>query len=184
MSKKDLITAKSLPNTENMTVLEVGPYKGQKTRVLSKYFKSVLALEGRQQNLDDCPDLPNVEYKLFDVSNLTVNDFGRFDLVFHSGVFYHLPNPKKHLRNVCQIADNLLLDTHYSLPQDGHSRHYEEQDKGRRKTGLVNYSYWITKKKILAILESEDFNIEVTRDKQMHKTGFIKPRFTLLATKR
>lgn len=183
MSKKDLITVRKLPNTENMTVLEVGPYQGRKTRVLSKYFKSVLALEGRQENLDDCPPLKNVIYKLFDVSDLTVDDFGRFDLVFHSGVFYHLPNPKKHLHNICKIADILLLDTHYSLPQDGHSRHYEEQE-GRRKTGLVNYSYWITKRKILDILKDKGFDIKITRDKQMHKSGFIKPRMTILATKR
>jgi tRNA (mo5U34)-methyltransferase len=87
--------------------------------LLASLCKQVVALDVRPRNV------PATLARLFihNVSNATValkdvrdldESFGQFDILFHSGVLYHLMNPVEHLVTVSRIAPEMMLDTHYA----------------------------------------------------------------------
>jgi len=113
---------------EGKRVLEIGCHEGVYTLGLAKYAASVVALDGRMDNIIKtlvrvwlanksgaiqvvCSDLEELNVTRLD----KVDSEGYvFDLIHHKGVLYHLSNPLAHLDN---ILDNnpsrvLFLDTH------------------------------------------------------------------------
>lgn len=100
-------------------VLELGSGEGYHTVQLARRFEKVTAIEARPKNVI-CSlvnlyvhGVENVRLLKMDARELSPT-LGRFDLVFHSGVLYHLSNPVEHLRRVVALSDRLLLDTHYA----------------------------------------------------------------------
>jgi len=54
-----------------------------------------------------------VEDKEIEVEDITIDKVGTFDLVLYLGIFYHMENPFKILRNLYQITNKLLIiETH------------------------------------------------------------------------
>jgi len=116
------------PWIEDKRVLEIGCHEGVYTLGLAKYAASVVALDGRMDNIIKTLTrvwLANKSKAIRVVCNnledLDVPGLGKadsegyvFDLIHHNGVLYHLSNPLAHLDN---ILDNnpskvLYLDTH------------------------------------------------------------------------
>src|SRR5262249_5709479 len=57
--------------------------------------------------------VPSIESRDIDVSDLSVETVGQFDIVLFCGVFYHLRNPFEALERVARIAtDCLVVETH------------------------------------------------------------------------
>lgn len=105
------------------TILELGPCEGYFTVQLAQICKHLTSLEIRPKNIA-CTllrlflhEIKNVDLKLKDVRDLD-DSIGRFDILYHAGVFYHLHNPIEHIFKIRNIADKMLLDTHYHIPGD------------------------------------------------------------------
>jgi tRNA (mo5U34)-methyltransferase len=57
-----------------------------------------------------------IEYKFLDISEISIRNVGRFDIVLFLGVFYHLQEPISILRRLFEIVDGwLVLETHLDL---------------------------------------------------------------------
>ena len=98
-------------------VLEVGPYHGYLTGRLAEFAGFVLGIEGKPDNVrianEALQSQPNARVVLGDVRELSVETHGRWDLIFHCGVLYHLDAPCEHLANVAAMTDTLYLETYY-----------------------------------------------------------------------
>src|SRR5438552_5449358 len=100
-------------------VLEIGCCEGIHTIQLAGVCREVVGLDVRPHNIA-CAlarlfvhGVANARLLLQDARDLD-ETIGRFDILFHVGVLYHLSDPADHLRRVCRLADSLLLDTHYA----------------------------------------------------------------------
>jgi SAM-dependent methyltransferase len=179
-----------------ISVLELGSHEGIHTVRLSNVAREVLALEVRPQNVV-CSlarlfvhDVTNVRVVLGDVRDLRP-DFGRFDVLFHVGVLYHLDNPVEHLHNIAPLAKTILLDTHYGTPggrlarADVESRgvryeayHYPEAGWSDPFSGVASTSAWLGREALLEALRNTGFaDIEIVDDRS-ERNG---ERLTLLA---
>lgn len=98
-------------------VLEVGPYHGYWTAQLAASAKFVLGIEAKPSNVrvarERLNGVANARVILGDVCDLTFETHGRWDLIFHCGVLYHLDVPCEHLANVAGMTDVLYLETYY-----------------------------------------------------------------------
>jgi tRNA (mo5U34)-methyltransferase len=118
------------------SVLEVGCFEGLHTLGLLHFTDDVTAIDLRPVNV--CKTLMRLSLhgaaaKVFlaDCEHLDAS-FGRFDVVFHFGVLYHLDNPVQHLANLATLADTLYCDTHVARENvplkteivDGETFHY------------------------------------------------------------
>jgi tRNA (mo5U34)-methyltransferase len=111
----------------NARILELGCHEGSHTVQLAEIAREVIGVEVRPRNVV-CAlvrlfvhDARNARVVLGDVRALG-GDLGRFDILFHVGVLYHLSNPAEHLADVADMADVILLDTHYETFETSRER--------------------------------------------------------------
>lgn len=90
-------------------VLEVGAGVGRLTGFFLDRGCLVVATEARSDNVAELRRrLPSVDAREADVEE-SLEDLGRFDVVFCYGVLYHLESPLRALRNMAGVCDGLLL---------------------------------------------------------------------------
>lgn len=128
-------------NPADKTVLEVGCHEGYYTVELSRLCKFVTAVEVRPKNIL-CAltrlwthGVENAKLLLKDVRDID-KSFGCFDIIFHSGVLYHLENPVEHLYKIAPLAEAIVLDTHYCIPEESFTNDFV-MDGEHRQTHLI-----------------------------------------------
>ncbi len=145
------------------SVAELGCLDGHYTKELAAIAASVVALDVRNENLkaseEACQGLRNVTFMLCDVER---DPIPRADVIFHSGVLYHLTSPIQHLSQICGIARHgIILDTHftehtYSVLVFG-GKEYHCLPKGERtempRAGIRPVSYWMRLPDIIGIMK-------------------------------
>lgn len=90
-------------------VLEVGAGVGRLTGFFVDRGCSVVVTEARPENVSELRRrLPTIDARQADVEE-SLEDVGRFDVVFCYGVLYHLESPLRALRNMAAVCDDLLL---------------------------------------------------------------------------
>jgi tRNA (mo5U34)-methyltransferase len=162
-------------NLSGKSVVEFGSLEGAHTVALAKLAKSVVALEGRDENIAKT----KLRLTMYGASaevlkaDLEKELPPKADIFFHSGVLYHLQDPVWHLRRVAPLCDGLFLNTHHTktpnaqyTSADGRSysfQKYEEPVQGY-KAGLRPFSRWLTMETLLAVLRSLYPRVEVVRD--------------------
>ncbi len=151
-------------SVEGKRVLELGCLEGGHSVALSRRKpRELVAVEGRPANYVRCCvvknlfGLDNVRFRLDDVRKVSIERYGRFDLVVAMGVLYHLPDPHVLLSNLRALSDDVYLNTHYA--NDRHPRNSPEAElltpwgrhRGRRYheygladplSGLDEASFW------------------------------------------
>jgi hypothetical protein len=98
------------------TVIEFGPMEGAQTAgLVSLGVKSVLAIEARAVSFIKsmiagyCFGWKNVSLVMDDFHNADVHKYGRFDLAFAHGVYYHSFAPFLFFENLMSLSDNIFL---------------------------------------------------------------------------
>jgi tRNA (mo5U34)-methyltransferase len=178
-------------------ILELGCCEGIHTVQLARICRHVTALEVRPSNIA-CAlvrlfvhDVHNATVKLWDVRDLD-ESFGRFEILFHVGVLYHLIDPVEHLFRIRELANELVLDTHVCLDDtrfpradvtyDGRTyrAHLYEGESGwfERFSGLEPNSRWLHRDALLQVLRDAGFATADLVDERIERNG---PRVTLLA---
>jgi hypothetical protein len=159
-----------LPNgIGGKSILEFGPFEGYQTYLLAKLgAKEIISVDANSINFLKCLCLK----EMFSISTAHF-EFGdllkyasacqrRFDLVWASGVLYHMNDPIGFIKATSKLSDNIFIWTHYfdeSLRtlSNGQERHFiQELDKveciGGRQITLHARSYLI-----------ENYNTEIPR---------------------
>ncbi len=77
------------------------------------------------------------------------SSFGRFDVVFCSGLVYHLPRPWELLRDLPHAAPAAFIWTHYAATAEAEhagwsGRWWNEGGIGDPLSGLSPQSFWLT----------------------------------------
>ncbi|HEX7377043.1 MAG TPA: methyltransferase domain-containing protein, partial [Pirellulales bacterium] len=100
-----------------------------------------------------------------------IAELGAFDLVFHSGLFYHLADPIEHLRGLAAVAPRIVLDTHTAFPALARDvlAGYEGQwhDEGgwtEPLSGVEDRSFWLTKESLFRLFADCGFAHETLLD--------------------
>jgi hypothetical protein len=109
---------------EGKSVLELGPYEGYHTKALaSREVSEIVAIEGNPRNylksliVKDHFGLDSAVLMLGDFSKYLAERPKKFDLIFASGVLYHLFDPFGALENMVAMSDQICICTTYYHPE-------------------------------------------------------------------
>lgn len=110
--------AKAAGGIEGRRILELGPLEGGHTYQLEQMGAEVTGIEANALAFQRCLIVKNL-YQL--KAKLLLGDFvkylaetqDRFDIVLASGVLYHMRTPARLVQDMCRVADQVFLWTHY-----------------------------------------------------------------------
>jgi SAM-dependent methyltransferase len=156
-------------------VLELGCLEGGHTVELARRGYTVKAVEGRPENVRRARWIcrlfrADAVVLLGDLENVPLRDFGAFDVVFCSGLLYHLPRPWEIVQQFPAVAPKLFLSTHYAENEETTlngiaGRWYDEGGRADPLSGLSGRSFWPTKAGLLELLRASGYGqIQVLRD--------------------
>jgi hypothetical protein len=183
-------------------VLELGPLEGGHTYQLEKLGADVLAIEGNAEAYLKCLIVKEIfglkaRFMLGDFQSYLRDGAPRFDLIFASGVLYHMADPLALIGQICRAAPRSVVWTHYYDPQlcrgfrremGGESgpdvphyrRAYRFRGWGRFWGGLASYSCWLERESILdAFRRGGHGFVEVVDENRAHPHG---PCFTFITS--
>jgi len=99
-------------------VLELGPFEGKITYDLCEIYKEVVAIEYRSENIrrteKGLREGGRTNWRIVqgDVTQFDYSQLGTFDLVYNSGVLYHVPEPWNLLSSLNAVAPVMWVCTH------------------------------------------------------------------------
>jgi hypothetical protein len=198
----------------NLHILELGPLEGGHSYMLEKSgAKKVISIEANTHAFLKClcikeiMDLHNVEFKLGDFISYLKNTNKLFDVVFASGVLYHMMEPLQLLKLISVVTNRVFIWTHYydkeiiasnkelthkfsdlsSLCYEGNTYFYSTQSYKKALNwagfcgGPEKESTWLTKESLLDALHQFGFNeITINFEDPNHPNG---PALALCAKK-
>jgi 2-polyprenyl-3-methyl-5-hydroxy-6-metoxy-1,4-benzoquinol methylase len=98
----------------NRKILEVGGGHGDIGAFFAELGADVLCVDGRIRNLNFAKlkhrNVPNLRFELLNLER-GIETLGRFDLIIHFGLLYHLKDIEGHLGSCFNAADDLVLET-------------------------------------------------------------------------
>jgi len=150
LSAKRLVSVIFPGARSDVRLADLGCLEGGYSVEFARMGFNVLGIEARESNIAAChlvkqkTNLPNLAFVRDDVWNIA--KYGRFDVVFCCGLFYHLDRPAEFLRLVSSVTSKLvILQTHFAT--DEPNRKYRLSDHlyqdnngnwGRWQTEFVN----------------------------------------------
>lgn len=158
---------------DGMSVLECGPLEGGHTYSLEKAGAEVTAVEGNVEAYLKCLVVKEAmglssRFLLGSFIPLLEAKLQRYDMVFASGVLYHMSDPLRLLKAVAESTDRAYFWTHYHDPSDPFRRvgeavssqgvsatYYRVGNLGRVENerwwgGLEDSACWMSRNEILA----------------------------------
>jgi hypothetical protein len=103
------------------TVLELGSLEGgQSVELARRLHAKIIAIEGRADSVrraqwvQQMLGIRNISVVQGNLETIDLHQYGPVDLVFCSGILYHLPRPWELLAQIGLVSRNLFLSTHYS----------------------------------------------------------------------
>jgi 2-polyprenyl-3-methyl-5-hydroxy-6-metoxy-1,4-benzoquinol methylase len=95
---------------EGKTVLDVGCGPGHLANFFVKKGCDVLCIDGRKDNIDRLKHLyPFLKAMIVDVEKDSIENLGKFQIVFCYGLLYHLENPYSTVQKLFHVCGELLL---------------------------------------------------------------------------
>lgn len=188
---------------DGFRVVELGPLEGGHTYQLEQLGAEVTAIEGNAEAYLKCLVAKEV---LGMRSRFLLGDFNRyldgverpFDLIFASGVLYHMVEPLKLIERVCRAGDRAYLWTHFYDPDlcqgfEGatiehaglsiaHFRKgYGDQSHGQFWGGLADAACWLPREGIVNAFQAFGHSrVEVLETNLDHPHG---PCFTIATSR-
>lgn len=169
------------------TILELGALEGAHTFMLGERpgVKRVLALEGREQNLrkarfvQDLLQARKVEFAQANLEEADLSALGEFDVIFCSGLIYHLPEPWKLIEKLPAVAPNLFIWTHYApeadaeiISQGMRGRIFFESGLEEPLSGMSPTSMWLTLGSLITALTRSGYEtVHVLFNDLSHPNG-------------
>lgn len=174
---KRIVRLHEVLDLSRRSVLEVGCFEGIHTLGLLEFCPDVTAVDVRPLNVVKTLARLSAHGRSSAVYTVDIEDpqvawSGRFDVVFHCGVLYHLENPVAHLEVVLRACDAIYLDTHVAGGEyDGD----EMEHAGRRYVGYRHVeggwadpfsgrgpcAFWLRVDDIRGIFDAAGFSFEL-----------------------
>ena len=158
-------------------VLELGSFEGAHTLALARQpeVESVLGLEGRDYlvtRANFAKEILGEEKISFTQCNVEKEDltpFGQYDLVFCSGLLYHISEPWVLLERISQVTNHLFLSTQYASREEVTRAScrgimWSEGPYSDPLSGLVEEAFWPSFKYLALMLVDCGFKISHARD--------------------
>lgn len=153
-------------------ILELGALEGGHTIGLARLpgVESVLGVEGRAASLararlaQQLFGIENIELIPGNLEEMLLAELGQFDVIFCSGLLYHLPEPWRLVEQFAAVAPGVFLWTHCST--EALADTFAQGYKGRRQTeggeaealsGLSPDSFWPTLGSLLSMFTQNGF---------------------------
>lgn len=139
------------------TAVDLGCGVGYFSALLRDWGFSVLAVDGRRENLDEAKRrVPGVEFRLADAEDLAIRSLGQFDLALYLGLYYHLENPFQAFRNLLAITRKFAIVEGMVLPGDEPT--LGVRDEGPTKDqGLRHVALYPTENGVVKLLYRSGF---------------------------
>lgn len=170
------------------TVLELGSCEGYVSFNLARRVERVVAIEGRAENFEKARFLQRfldpdnrVQFIQGNVERYNLASLGAFDVVWCSGLLYHLPQPWLLIKQMPLVSNNLFLSTHYCLDtevteiQQGFAgRWFQEGGQADPLSGLSPRSFWLTIGSLVYLLSSAGYTtIKILRNSSDNPAGAV-----------
>jgi len=176
-----LQTLDSLFPLRNRRVIEFGPFDGCQTVGLTHLGADVTTIEARAENVIktraafSALDL-KVQIRMDDFHNVRGDRYGRFDLAFAHGVYYHSVAPFIFLENLISLSDNIFLggfcatdtlpaNAWQRLDHDGRSYRVKVYEETTGFTaGVNNIAYFFEAADLMRFFSERGYNVQVISD--------------------
>lgn len=188
---------------DGFKVLELGPLEGGHTYQLENLGADVTAIEGNAEAYLKCLIVKEIlgmrsRFMLGDFMKYMAETEEAHDLVFASGVLYHMVRPLELIELICRTSPRSYLWTHYYDPElcagyagedvthagvsAAHFRKaYSDGTDGKFWGGLADAACWLRRDDILAAFRAFGHTkIEVVVDETSHPHG---PCFSLVTSR-
>ena len=123
------------------TALDAGCGVGYFSGFLREMGFEVMAFDGRAENVEEARQRhAGVSFRVGDVEDMAIRDFGAFDFTLCFGLLYHLENPVRAMRNLASLTGKLLFLESMCVPGDAAVLHMRDEprqeDQGLNSLGL------------------------------------------------
>jgi SAM-dependent methyltransferase len=118
VASREVLHQKFGQELSEKTILDLGCLEGGYTVEFARLGMNATGLEVRTSNFQNCEivrralNLPNLHFIQDDCWN--IEQYGHFDVIFCSGLLYHLHDPVAFLKLLRAQCDLLILDTHFA----------------------------------------------------------------------
>ena len=201
---------KELGPVNGMNIIELGPLEGAHSYMLEHLgAQSITAIESNTRAFLKCLcvkevfNLKRVDFRLGDILPY-LGTLENADLIFASGILYHMIDPLRLLNLICSKTDKFFLWTHYydetvisqradyglfdrlsnidSSEFIGSKRLYPEAALSWKgfSGGADSYAVWIERNSLLSFIDKEGFEVKINFDLPDHPNG---PAFAICATR-
>ena len=168
------------------TVFEFGPMEGAQTAgFVNLGAKSVTCIEARAESFIKTMvakyafSWDNVHLVMDDFHNADSRKYGRFDLAFAHGVYYHSVAPIFFFENLMSLADNILIGGYiYGGPDSSYGEWATLEDAGKKyrvkkvstgqsyNTGVNRFGYHFSKEDLVDFFASRNYRIAIISDEE------------------
>ena len=158
-------------------VLELGSFEGAHSFAITEdtRVQSLIGLEGRDFLLARANFIKELlgnrktQFVQCDFEKDDIAKFGPVDIVFCSGLLYHLSRPWSLIEAISRISPRLFLSTHYAEKEEVTRLHYrgilyKERSHSDPLSGLVDAAFWPSFKHLSVMLADHGFRISKIRD--------------------
>lgn len=182
---------------QGMKILELGPLEGAHSYQLAKLgAESVLAIEANAEAFLKCLVVKEIlqtsrcRFLLGDCLKFLQESNDRFDLIFCSGILYHMESPFELIKAISARTDRVLLWTHYYNPDgsvvparfpkpvvcDGleltfYELSYPDQESGRFWGGNRPTASWLSREDIELCFRHFGYALTVHEDNRATQAG-------------
>jgi 2-polyprenyl-3-methyl-5-hydroxy-6-metoxy-1,4-benzoquinol methylase len=182
---------------EGMNILELGPLEGAHTYQLAKLGADrILAIEANAEAFLKCLVVkeilrtPRCRFLLGDCLKFLQESRGQFDMIFCSGVLYHMANPFELIKAISRHTGRVFLWTHYYDPDipleparspkvvicDGleltfYEQAYGDPDYGKFWGGNAPTASWLSREAIEQCFRHFGYDLSVHEDNRATQAG-------------
>lgn len=176
----DLNTALPL---QGKRVIEFGPMEGAQTAALVNLgVESVTCIEARAVSFiktmiaQYCFNWKNVTLVMDDFHNADQKKYGRFDLVFAHGVYYHSMAPFFFFENLISLSDNIFIGGYCTAPATPNDKREVLEYEGRKflvkrieigntyNNAVNEYAYHFSNADLIDFFRERNYSVNVMMD--------------------
>jgi len=167
-------------------VLELGPYNGYDTVHLCEHSRKVVCLEARAENIKrtlSTLEIAGVEAEVIsgDLEDFDLRLLGEFDIVFASGVIYHMSEPVGLIQRIKQVTKRCLgwshLASKYEGRRDGWAGMPYSEAVEFPLAGTTDQSWWLTPREFARAWEQDGWAFKYLTVPEPHENGGLEAQF-------
>ena len=164
-------------------VIEFGPMEGSQTAALVNLgAESVTCIEARAESFiktmiaQYCFGWDNVTLIMDDFHNANQQKYGKFDLVFAHGVYYHSIAPFFFFENLMSLSDNIFIGGYCTGPDTANDKRDVLEYEGRKflvkkieignsyNNAVNEYAYHLSNTDLVDFFRERNYSVNVMRD--------------------